>query len=328
MRRSWLFVALAWMSVALVAQNTVTPLPPQEQFAARTGLKATLRLSSSAFGVGQILTMWVTLENTGPRPLRIPGAYGTARLFAAETGRELYVSRCGITNSTTGPPLRIGAMPSLAPRRTREFEFAPWCHIRMELPPGHYQIQAAIWNYAGFPSLYDVYERGADEVWEGTLPIPPVSFIMLPPHISSSRSDAGLQPAGAAPAAPYSGWPFPPREDVTFAVRPEPQYLGDYLSAVIDGGNNQSLARSGISRFGDKAAYGPLRAAVASTDEAQQYRAGVALAALTFTHDVADSTGNFISPSAWDAWWKRNGARSREEWARDALSRLDNAMTC
>lgn len=325
----WLVLAATSVAVAAQDRSPIPPIPRQEQFVARKDLRATVRVSPSAVTVGQKMKMWVVMENVGTKPLRVPDPTAAmTRLVSTTTRREMLISLCYVTDSISiSRPISVRNRRVLAPQQKLEEEIFEYSCRWGEVPPlpiDTYEVHVTLVNAADSPHVYDVYERGADEVWEGTLTLAPVSLTVIPSEISSAGADrrtktaAQLSQWGGAAPSPFTE----PPASVSVEVRPQAVHLDTYLKTTLADGDEEdrSLALRGITRFGQKSMFSPLRQALDANNEETQYRVGIAMAALTFTDQ---SRGQFTSPIYWDAWWNRHGGQSREQWAREVLVRLN-----
>ena len=265
--------------------------------------------------------MSIVLENTGTRRIRIAGQADVTKVVSIATGREVR-PYCIIDLALM--PTSIRTFRALTPGQRHEVDFWLPCGGVPHLP-GTYEIHATFSNHAGWPHVYDVYERGADEVWEGTVTMPPVTVTMLPPVISSrsTASNAQRELPGSEISA-VSTLPATVLPRLEIEGRPRVQDLADYLNTILLGGSDdaRSLALRGIARYGGRDMYTALRQGLPSSREETRYRVGAALSALTFTREEDGGEG-FVEPAYWDAWWMRHGRKSREHWAREALKRRE-----
>jgi hypothetical protein len=91
----------------------------------------------------------------------------SVRVF--DTDGEPVPPRMGATIDYDVRPTSVRNLPDLPPGRSREFPLSVGWNLPGALPVGDYVFRATYANWAGSPELYDVHERGADEVWEGDL---------------------------------------------------------------------------------------------------------------------------------------------------------------
>jgi hypothetical protein len=115
------------------------------------------------------------------------------------------------------------------------------------------------------------------------------------------------------------------RESRPQAMRTQPDAarLSNYVTTILFGRSYDASyyeAMAGVTRFGTTETFAPLRGAL--ENESTRVRASRALAALTFQNDVGPV--DLTAPGFWDRWWDQNRRRSREQWARDALSRRES----
>jgi hypothetical protein len=149
----------------------VPPLARQERFVERTDLQATLRVSNAEITAGELPQLSLLLTNRGRARLRVPNARVdrsvSVRVF--DTDGEPVPPRMGATIDYDVRPTSVRNLPDLPPGRSREFPLSVGWNLPGALPAGDYVFRATYANWAGSPELYDVHERGADEVWEGDL---------------------------------------------------------------------------------------------------------------------------------------------------------------
>ena len=215
--------------------------------------------------------MSIVLENTGTRRIRIAGQADVTKVVSIATGREVR-PYCIIDLALM--PTSIRTFRALTPGQRHEFDFWLPCGGVPHLP-GTYEIHATFSNHAGWPHVYDVYERGADEVWEGTVTMPPVTVTMLPPVISSrsTASNAQRELPGSEISA-VSTLPATVLPRLEIEGRPRVQDLADYLNTILLGGSDdaRSLALRGIARYGGRDMYTALRQGLPSSREETRYR--------------------------------------------------------
>lgn len=103
---------------------------------------------------------------------------------------------------------------------------------------------------------------------------------------------------------------------------PEATGLGSYVATIQTGRAYDTAfyqAVSGITRFGTPDTFNELRQAFESGSDLVRSRTGVAMAAMTFHGNYRNTP--MAAPAFWNQWWKQNRGRSREQWAKEVLSR-------
>jgi hypothetical protein len=236
MRRTWglAIVILGCVGQTLHSQRPAqeAPIPVQEQFVPRNDLTATLRLVTGRVQIDELPKARLTLKNVGTRRLLIrrptpddhvrPNPH--VEVYTG-SGERLYgpTVQCRCVSSL----ISVRDMMVLEPQQEYDVDLqvprvesvttysGVWQIVAQSrgLPPGEYFLRAAYTNAPDFAySLYDVYEPGAAEIWEGRIEAPPVRYVVLPPDearlqelISTidgpGNADAAIRTAGLARAS-------------------------------------------------------------------------------------------------------------------------------
>jgi len=149
----------------------VPPLPQQERLVERTDLSATVRASNVEITAGETPQLILVLTNNSTKRLRLPNAVidlnASIQVFDSD-GREVQPRSNAILEWRMFPT-SVRTLPVLAAGRSTESALSLGLNAPLALPVGEYVYRVTYVSRAGWPAIYDVYERGADEVWEGEL---------------------------------------------------------------------------------------------------------------------------------------------------------------
>ena len=145
----------------------VPPLPRQERLLERSDLTATLRVSNVEITAGEVPQITLVLTNQSRKRLRILNAEVDLNVFIQafdSDGKQVQPRSNAIIDRYTFPT-RVRNLPVLSAGRSTESVLSQSLNAPGALPVGEYVYRVTYVNRA----TYDVYERGADEVWEGEL---------------------------------------------------------------------------------------------------------------------------------------------------------------
>lgn len=169
---------LVWLQLAIPPALTfaqslpaVPPLPQQERLVERSDLTGTLRASSLEISAGEVPQLTLVLTNQSTKRLRAPNAVidlnVSIQVFDSD-GMQVQ-PRLNAILEWRMFPTSVRTLPLLAAGRSTESALSLGQNAPLALPVGEYVYRVTYVSRAGWPSIYDVYERGADEVWEGEL---------------------------------------------------------------------------------------------------------------------------------------------------------------
>jgi hypothetical protein len=149
----------------------VPPLQGQERLLERNDLAATLLVRRAELTAGERPQLTLVLTNRAQTQLRVPNAAVnlTTSIRAFDSNGNAIPPRLSATIDRWVFPTSVHKLPALAAGRSMEFPLGGDWGMPDALPVGDYVFRATYVNRAGMPELYDVRERGAEEVWEGEL---------------------------------------------------------------------------------------------------------------------------------------------------------------
>jgi hypothetical protein len=148
----------------------VPSLPQQERFLERSD-PATLRTAQAEITAGETPQLTLVLTNQGTRDLRAPEATLDHNVFLSAFDTDGNQLRPDISSTVDFWlfPTTVRKLPRVKPGQSREFSLNGGLNPPTLLPAGTYEFRVRYSGGAGSPDLYDVYERGAEDVWEGAL---------------------------------------------------------------------------------------------------------------------------------------------------------------
>jgi hypothetical protein len=301
----------------------VPPLPKQERLTQRNDLVATLRVSKAQTIAGKLPELTLVLTNRGRGRLRVPNAgvnlTTSVRAFNAD-GEEM-PSRVSAILEYTADPTRVRTLPALPPGGSREFTLRSDFNMPGVLPVGDYVFRVTYMNRAGWPKLYDVYERGAEEVWEGELTTSAAIRVDQVVTLGGTALTDGRLQLSVPIVKPLKS-PPPPSPTVypsdRFPSPPTAERLPEYVAAIIGSRWHSEYAKeelSGIARFGTHDTFKQLTTALSTAEDESNsaYVIDKALQALTFEDGVLSLADRAEELRQWDRWWQQHGRHSREQ---------------
>lgn len=168
--------AVIWLLLALPSTGSgqslpdVPPLPREERLLQRADLTATLHVSAADIVAGERPDLSLVLTNRSRERLRVADASVnfTTSVRAYDASGEVLPRMSTIIDRVV-LPRSVATLPVLNPGESRAFSVSSDVNVPGPLPVGEYVFRVTYVNRAGSPHVYDVYEPGAEDVWEGDL---------------------------------------------------------------------------------------------------------------------------------------------------------------